>query len=606
MSSAANSSLSLSPRALGLLSLCTGLSLFWYGPTPPRLLSPDTIDFLSLAQCLEQQARGLIPTCEGAGHWALGHPLTLALMQQLPLEPITAVRLLSWVPAALLCFPLFWLGRALGGPLAGAFAALLSVSLVPVRLQALLPDARTGALLLIALAYAALVSWLLAPSHPGQHEGGTTRSVRASRGLFVVGLLLGAAVSFRPEAKLNTLMVFSVVCLTELLGWRAAHPSDLPHSSESTTTAGGWLERGWLVFVWHGFRQEWRMRLRTTGRACLELGLGLLSIQLPLQYMVYHLTGRFTWEPRAWEVPIVGWMAYLPLKLFLPLFELGAQARPMRTAVQQHLEQHPETSRGVERLSILVQQLPENLAQLPAHLEAVLSLPLLGLALLGGWTLWHRGRRVALGLWSLWLLPLGLLIFLPQTYNLRMPESNLLFVPVSLSVLAGVGLAWLVQEAQARLERGLHGRLWLGVGLVLSGVLLSAHSDMRERLRTRGDAPFEASLPVQSAAAWLKQSGPVEVLASFGAACVPYLGGQRRLAAPSFWEVPVTVEQFRRASEGVERPRLLALTSVDAADDPLLVREWLRVEPPLEVVFFSEAQGQWVALLKLEGAASAR
>lgn len=602
MSAGLPSSLSLSPRALGLLSLCTALSLFWYGPTPPRLLSPDTIDFLSLAQCLEQQARGLIPSCEGAGHWALGHPLTLALVQQLPVTPITAARLLSWVPAALLCFPLFWLGRALGGPHAGAFAALLSVSLVPVRLQALLPDARTGALLLIALAYASLVGWLREPSHLAQHEGGITRSIRASGWLLVVGLLLGAAVAFRPEAKLNTLLVFGVVCLAELLGWRSAYPFDTPQNAESTTTAGGWLERGLFVATWHGIRQEWRERLRSTGRACLGLGLGLLSVQLPLQYLVYHLTGKLSWEPRAWEVPIVGWMAYLPLKLFLPLFELGAQARPMRTAVQQHLEQHPETSKGLERLSILVQQLPENLAQLPAHLEAVLSLPLLALALLGGWTLWRQGRRLALGLWSLWLLPLGLLIFLPQTYNLRMPESNLLFVPVSLSVLAGVGVAWLVQEAGARLEPHHRWKCWLGVGLVLSGVLLSAQLDMRERLRARGEAPFEASLPVQSAAAWLKQSGPVEVLASFGAACVPYLGGQKRLAAPSFWEVPVTVEQLRRASEGVERPRLLALTSVDAADDPLLVREWLRVQPPLEVVFFSEAQGQWVALLKLPGA----
>lgn len=622
------------------LALCVLGGLLWYWPVPPRYLTPDSVDFLRYAFCIQARIQESIEagwtqagpggsplTCDGASHWPSGHPLLLWALLKAGLEPVTAVRLLSLFPAALLPLPLFFLGRALKDARAGLWAAALIVPCVSLRTYALYPDARLGGLLFTFAAYAALI------------EGWMKRRP----GLLVwAGIFSGLTISFRAEGRLNAaLVLLALVCL---VGNQV------------------WTQRGFLAL-------PLRARMSAFGqafvRACLRpMGAvlaGLLAVLVPLQVMVIRLAGQVQLEPRGWEVPISSWTAFLPVYLFLPLFEAASQPSPLRQAVQQSLDHPQYVTPLAERLVMLLDQLGQNLPRMPGYLSQTVPLVLGVLALVGAVVLLRQPssprsgvetmpagidnqeirspRRLALrgaggislpadsfqgvreeqeapntglkraALWSLTLLPLLPLSAFPQAFNPRLPEANLLFVPMALALLAGVAVSgaqdWIesrgastASPARARL------RAVFSWGIVLSLLVSWARLEQgqyRALLQERGGTPFDSSPIVQKAAAWVELYAPPEVplIASVPVALIPLLSGHQRISFPSFWEVRSVAERWHetRTSDPSQPLPLLVLSSVDQLESPLVMREWLKVEPGLKMVFFAESQGHWVAIL---------
>lgn len=587
------------------LALCVLGGLLWYWPVPPRYLTPDSVDFLRYAFCIQESieasfgamgTRAGTVTCDGASHWPSGHPLLLWALLKAGLEPVTAVRLLSLFPAALLPLPLFFLGRALKDARAGLWAAALIVPCVSLRTYALYPDARLGGLLFTFAAYAALI------------EGWMKRRP----GLLVwAGIFSGLTISFRAEGRLNAaLVLLAVGCL---VGNQV------------------WTQRGFLALPLRArmsaFGQDF---LRTCLRPMGAVLAGLLAVLVPLQVIVIRLSGQVQLEPRGWEVPISSWTAFLPVYLFLPLFEAASQPSPLRQAVQQSLDHPQYVTPLAERLVMLLDQLGQNLPRMPGYLSQTVPLVLGVLALVGAVVLLRQpsspgliprcGAGAGVGeapntglkraaLWSLTLLPLVPLSAFPQAFNPRLPEANLLFVPMALALLAGVAVSgvqdWLesrgasiASPARARL------RVVFSWGIVLSLLVSWARLEQgqyRALLQERGGTPFDSSPIVQKAAAWVELYAPPEVplIASVPVALIPLLSGHQRISFPSFWEVRSVAEHWQKTRE--EDPSqplpLLVLSSVDQLESPLVMREWLKVEPGLKMVFFAESQGHWVAIL---------
>lgn len=562
----------------GWLLACVLLGLVWYLPIPPRYFTPDSLEFLEYARCIQQNwhSGGPLSPCSGAGYWPPLLPLLLSLLTELGLEPVATLRGIALLSQALLPLPVFILGRYLAGATAGRWAALLVVLCTALRVNALLPDARQLGLLLSFLAWAVWVRWA---------ETGR------GRWMVLVGLLLGAATQLRSETQLSIL-------LSAFLTVHFRLPAD---------PSGRYLRPG-----------RWISALRSAVSPLAKLFGGVLAVVLPLQLVGLHYQAQARLFPRAWESLIVGWMAFFPLDVFIPLFGIGGMATPLRRAVEASLATHPETAPLTQRLQIVWELLQDNLHHVPSHLSQAVPGFLLPLAVLGlVWVGLRPAFRGRLLLWGLLLFPLLPLIVLPQTFNPRMPESNLLFLSVVMSLMGGAGLAGMHTSesiftllwCQFRQTSGpplaphpWRSRLALGLTLLLSlGLMLNARWQYEALLHERGDGPFDSSPLVMEAAAWLNDNTrpQARVVASLSGSAVPILAGHPRLSFPSYWEVPGALTQLQRET-GSET--LLVLTSLDHIEAPLAVAEWLkRAHPnaPLSLAYFAQAKGQWVAIFRL-------
>lgn len=613
------------------LLACVALGLAWYLPLPPRNFSPDSLEFLEYADCIGRSWRGgegAVP-CAGASYWPPLLPLLLALLESVGLDPVVSFRVLSLCAQALLPLPAFILGRSLAGATAGRWAAFLVVLSTALRINAGMPDARQSGLLMGMLALSAWVMWV---------------ETARQRWMWAAGALFGMAIQLRSEAQLNLLLC--VLATGAFVVLRT--PESTTHDSSVTARPAPVHEGTSSRSVRHRF-QSAVVRLRQEAlRPVLTLFASTLAISIPLQLIGRQFQAQPTFFPRAWESLIVGWMSYFPLEVFIPLFGLGDMSTPLRGAVVASLLTRPDSAPYQERIALLAQQLQLNLPQLPYHVTQALpffTLPLGGLGFV--WLLSRPQSRRPLAFWALLLVPLLALMAIPQTFNPRLPESNLLFLPFAVSVLSGAGLAslhvsggiwWQLRQRfwrpstaavapplktsrwQALLDFGMAwGPLLLTAGLAVD-LYEVARDDYQRVLIQRGDGTFDASPMVTEAAEWMRQhsSTQARVLASLSGASVPILAERTRESFPSYWEIPSRLASLRASGLGLAQAQghahqhtrghahgpehFLVLTSLDQMEAPLAVEMWTRIarEPGmLSLAYFGEARGQWVAILRL-------
>jgi hypothetical protein len=537
-------------RRIPWLPLFTALGVLWYASALPRFLTPDTVDMLQYAACLDGALRGAgAGPCPGADYWSPGLPLLVVLLERFGLSPMAAVRLLSLLAAAAMPVPVYGLGRLIGGRRAGLWAAALTVPCVALRVYALLPDARLPALLLIFATYAAVARWLV--------EG-------KLRHLALAGAAGGGVVLLRPEGKLTVALALVAIAGAAWVRGRS---------------------RG---------RAAWSDALRGLVWAESVLMAGAAVVVGPVMGLLYRLNGRIALEPRSWELPLVGWMPYIPLKIFHPLFDIGAQPTPLREAFRRGLEQGRISVSLADRVQILGHQLAGQGGAVLEALAHAVPLEQALLAVAGLWALWRRpGGRWAVALWVLVLSPLLPLAALPQTFNPQLPEGNLLFVPVAVAIAAGVALA-AMQEAVSRRRP----RLAVVVAVALASIFaVRGALGYSSLLQARGGTLFESSVAVRRAARWLEvHSAPSTVVrSSYAGAAVPMLAGRTRQPWPSAWEIPAWRAGAGRAGSGARE--VVVITSIDLTDDPLAVREWLEATPRLELLHHEDGPGVWVAIL---------